>query len=91
MPNGGEITIETQTNHYNFILKVKDSGTGITTEDLPHIFDPFFSRKDNSTGLGLSITQQIIENYHGRIKVKSTPNMGTGFQIQIPTTYSEHV
>ena len=73
-----------------FIIIIKDSGMGISKEDLPFIFDPFFrgeksrSRKYGGTGLGLSIVKHIIEMHKGNIKVKSLRNEGTTFTIYLP-------
>ena len=69
-----------------FIISIQDNGCGIAPEDLPHIFDPFFSRKDKSTGLGLAITQSIIENHGGAIKVASQVGVGTEMIIELPIT-----
>jgi signal transduction histidine kinase len=73
-----------------FIIIIKDSGMGISKEDVPFIFDPFFrgeksrSRKYGGTGLGLSIVKHIIERHQGNIKVNSIPNKGTKFTIYLP-------
>jgi signal transduction histidine kinase len=66
-------------------ITISDTGYGIAKEDLPHIFDPFFSKKDNGTGLGLSITQNIIQEHGGIIRVKSEVGKGTIFTITFPS------
>jgi signal transduction histidine kinase len=66
------------------VIKVSDNGPGINENDLPLIFEPFFTRKGAGTGLGLSITQRIVEEHHGRILVESTPGIGTEFTIELP-------
>ena len=66
-------------------LKVEDSGCGITPEDLPHIFEPFFSNKGNrGTGLGLAVTWGIIEGHDGTIDVQSEVGGGTHFTVRLP-------
>lgn len=72
-------------------LIVRDYGSGIAPEVLPHIFDPFFSTKtgpDESgkggTGLGLSRCREIMEDHHGRILVQSTVGKGTAFTLKLP-------
>ncbi len=67
-------------------MLVEDNGAGIDTEDLPMIFDPFFSRKSRATGtgLGLAITQRIIEDHDGTIVVESTKDQGTCFVVRLP-------
>lgn len=86
MPDGGTITIFTQNiqNINSLQLRIQDTGTGIDNKDIPHIFDPFFTKKDHGTGLGLSVTYEIIKNHHGKIFVKSKKNVGTTFTIEMP-------
>jgi len=86
MTHEGELTVATYTKDANFCIAIKDTGQGISSKDLPHIFDPFYSGKDMNTGLGLSITQTIIEQHKGKIKVKSKAGVGTEFIIMLPLT-----
>lgn len=67
-------------------IEIKDEGAGIAKEIMPKIFDPFFTTKDvgKGVGLGLSICQAIIEKHKGLINVKSEPNIGTTFTVQLP-------
>ncbi len=67
-------------------LVVADTGSGIEAADLPHIFDPFFTRKEvgKGTGLGLSIGYGIIEECNGRVRVESEPGKGARFFIDLP-------
>ena len=67
-----------------FTLIIQDTGCGIAPKDLPHIFDPFFSKKSNGTGLGLSITQGIVQEHGGGIRVESALGKGTRFVIALP-------
>ncbi|MEA3461182.1 MAG: ATP-binding protein [Bacteroidota bacterium] len=85
----GEITIGTvnpDTEHIT--IRVTDNGTGISKGDLPHIFEPFFSTKRDTSGigLGLSIVHGIVENHKGQIEVKSEPGQGTSIDITLPLT-----
>lgn len=64
-------------------ITFKDNGTGIPPADLPYIFDPFFSTKDDGTGLGLSLTKKLIQNHNGTISAISGIN-GTTFTIALP-------
>jgi signal transduction histidine kinase len=84
MPNGGKLTIQTTKDNNYYTISISDTGCGIDPKDLPHIFDPFFTKKEKGTGLGLSITQGIIERHHGKIMTKSKPGQGTEFIIQLP-------
>ncbi len=67
------------------IFSVHDNGKGMDAETQKHIFEPFFTTKSvGNSGLGLSITRQIIERHHGEITVESTPGQGTTFTITLP-------
>ena len=65
-------------------LTIKDNGIGITPENMARLFEPFFTTKPNGTGLGLLITQRIIQEHRGAITVQSEPGKGTTFQILFP-------
>ncbi len=65
-------------------VRVEDDGCGIPASDLPRIFDPFYTRLANGTGLGLTIVRRIIEQHHGTIEVKSEPGRGTVFTLHLP-------
>ncbi|MDJ1467973.1 ATP-binding protein [Cytophagaceae bacterium DM2B3-1] len=70
------------------ILEFKDHGIGISSEDLPYIFQPFYRGKDHPTitgnGIGLSLVQKIISLHHGIVLVSSQPGSGTTFIVKIP-------
>jgi two-component system NtrC family sensor kinase len=91
MPQGGELRIETGFYYggsdYIFI-SFTDTGIGIDKEDLPKIFNPFFTKKDTGTGLGLSISYRIIEEHKGRITANSEKGKGTTFTIELPVNHS---
>jgi two-component system, NtrC family, sensor kinase len=87
MPGGGDLTIHTSLGNDNKInVLVRDTGSGIAAEHLPHIFDPFFTTKDvgKGTGLGLSVSYGIIKKHGGQITVKSKPGEGTTFTVVLP-------
>ena len=86
MPKGGKLVIELSENNSEAIIKIKDTGTGIRKEHLPHIFDPFFTTKGlgKGTGLGLSISYAIVREHEGHILVDSEVGKGTTFTIKIP-------
>ncbi len=89
-PAGGSITLGAREMNGRIQLQVQDSGTGITPEDLPHIFDRFY-RADKSrrreeqsgSGLGLAIAKSIVEGHNGRIWADSQLNQGTTFFIEL--------
>jgi signal transduction histidine kinase len=91
MPDGGTLTVAAKTildasgAPHEVVISVSDTGFGIASEDLPKIFQPFFTaRKQRGLGLGLPICDRIIKNHGGRIKVESQPGQGTAFEIYLP-------
>ncbi len=87
MPQGGKLSIEAGTDDGGMIYaEVRDTGNGIAPEVLPHIFEPFFSTKNEvqGVGLGLSMVYGIIREHKGRIDVESQPGQRTRFRITLP-------
>ena len=84
LDSGGVVTIVTGCSDTTVTVAIHDNGTGIDPQDLPLIFEPFFTRKGAGTGLGLSITQRIIEEHHGTLTVESDGSSGTTFRIALP-------
>lgn len=82
----GRITLRTHAVGNYALIAVEDNGKGIPKEHLERIFDPFFTTKPigQGTGLGLSICFQIVQQHRGRIRVASTPGVGTRFLIALP-------
>ena len=80
----GTIHFVAFTKENSLILKIEDNGCGIAPEDLPTLFQPFVTHKKEGTGLGLTITKQIIEAHGGTIFVQSEPGKGTSFTIVLP-------
>ena len=67
-------------------ISVRDEGPGIAAEDLPHVFDPFFTRREGGTGLGLAVAHSVVQRHGGRITVDSPVGQGTNFRILLPST-----
>ncbi len=86
MPEGGKLTIELKEKGENLIIKISDTGTGITEENLEKIFTPFFTTKESGkgTGLGLPLVYGIIKMHKGKINVKSNTDSSKG---QTGTTF----
>jgi two-component system NtrC family sensor kinase len=85
--DNGEITIRTKNPDEDTInFEISDNGLGIAAEDIPHIFEPFFSTKQDASGigLGLAIVHGIIQNHKGKIVVKSELGNGTTLSVTIP-------
>jgi signal transduction histidine kinase len=71
-------------------VEVRDTGIGIPEENLERIFDPFFTNKDGGSGLGLSISHQIVQEHGGRILVRSKIKEGTSFFVNLPLERPAH-
>ena len=85
-PESGRITVHVESFTRGIKINISDTGTGIPKESLQKIFEPFFSTKapGEGTGLGLFVTQEIVEKLGGAIEVKSRVGQGAQFTVQIP-------
>ncbi len=86
--SGGKVTITTERsdNPKGVWVHVEDTGEGIPEEELDHIFEPFYTRKEEGTGLGLSIVRQIVAEHEGEIRVWSQVGVGTRFSVFLPAS-----
>jgi two-component system NtrC family sensor kinase len=91
MPEGGDLTLSTsmEADDGHVRVEVRDTGCGISEENLNRIFDPFFTTKADGTGLGLSISYGIMENNGGKLEVKSKVGVGTAFTLVLPVDGEE--
>jgi signal transduction histidine kinase len=84
---GGEVTISLASDPKYYFVTVEDFGRGIAAEDLPRVFDPFFTtgRHSGGTGLGLSIVRNLMtSSLHGDIQLESIPGSGTKIKLKLP-------
>ncbi len=81
---GGELTIASRLDGQQIEIVVKDSGKGMTAEELDQLYTPFFTTKAVGTGLGLAYTQQVVLEHDGEIHCQSAPGDGTTFTITLP-------
>lgn len=85
-----QITVSTQLHPEsgNIVLRVADTGPGISAEILPRIFEPFFTTKDvgAGTGIGLSFCHRIVQSHQGTIRVETTPGGGSTFVVSLPAS-----
>jgi two-component system, NtrC family, sensor histidine kinase PilS len=85
MPNGGELRVAIAVRQGRLGVAVSDTGEGIAAGDLAHVFEPFFSTKSEGTGLGLALVHRIVQEHGGEIDVRSTPGLGTTFNLMLPS------
>jgi two-component system, NtrC family, sensor histidine kinase HydH len=81
---GGLIELRAAAQDGVVVLEVEDTGVGIAPEDLPQVFEPYFSKKRTGTGLGLAITRNIVESLGGTISARSRHGEGTVMRIELP-------
>jgi PAS domain S-box-containing protein len=84
MPSGGELVVRTRGTDGGAVVTFSDTGQGIAPGHLGRVFDPFFSTKEAGIGLGLSLTQQIIAEHGGAVRVESKPGRGSTFTVTLP-------
>ena len=90
MPAGGQLTIETGSSVHPggremVEISITDTGPGIPVDQIDDIFNPFFTSKEKGTGLGLAVTNKIIEDQGGSVRVQSERAQGTTFTISLPS------
>ena len=84
MESAGTVRVEIGSRDNCATVLVSDTGRGIPSQQLAHIFRPFFTTKGNGTGLGLSLARRIVEEHHGRIEVSSVVGEGSKFEVVLP-------
>jgi PAS domain S-box-containing protein len=84
MSAGGKLTITTEEAEEEIRIIIADTGIGIPEENLSKIFEPYFSTKENGTGLGLTVLFKVVKEHRGEITVKSREGEGTVFTIALP-------
>jgi len=80
----GEISISVRQKEQVVLIAISDNGSGISEEAQAHLFEPNFTTKTSGMGLGLSIVQNIIQNFGGKITYETSSTEGTTFYIEIP-------
>src|ERR1017187_8061382 len=84
MRSGGILRIRTEVDDSHVTISFIDSGQGIAPEQIGRLFEPYFTTKENGTGLGLMIVQRIVREHGGTIEVESDKDRGTTFRIKLP-------
>jgi signal transduction histidine kinase len=78
------VTLRARAATSGHVIVVEDDGPGIPPEQLPKIFDLYFTTKADGTGVGLAVTHQIVDAHHGSIEVDSLPGKGTRMIVSLP-------
>lgn len=84
MGNGGELTVLTENGAGRVKISIRDTGAGIAPENLPFVFETFYTTKKDGTGLGLAICKRVAEEHGGTIEVRSKPGHGSNFIVTLP-------
>ena len=84
MPGGGSIRIRWRKDSHNVFLLFADTGEGIEAEDIPRVFQPYFTTKSEGNGLGMMVVQRIMRDHHGSIGIDSRPGEGTVVTLRFP-------
>lgn len=84
MESGGELLVRIEKSNQDAVIIVEDSGIGITSDNIGRVFDPYFTTKNDGTGLGLALTSKIIEEHRGKIEISSNPGEYTQVRITLP-------
>jgi len=82
--SGGNIGVEAKLENKEVLISIKDTGQGMSPEHLRKIGTPFYSTKEQGTGMGLAISQRVVKNHGGRIDFISQENKGTTVNIYLP-------
>jgi PAS domain S-box-containing protein len=90
MPHGGRLTVDGILHEQQMEISFQDTGPGLSHQEMDRIFQPFYSTKEGTQGLGLGlpICQKILERYDGRLAVESQPGRGTNVRLLLPYTDS---
>jgi signal transduction histidine kinase len=84
MSSGGRLTISTGQDNGNLWMTIRDTGAGMTAEQIKQIFEPFNTTKSRGLGLGMPYAQKVIQQHGGKIVVESRPGNGTQVKIELP-------
>lgn len=87
MPDGGELTIQTEVCWDHIVVTISDTGSGMQPEVVMNIFNPFFTTKQDGMGIGLAMTKKVIEDHGGEIRIQSLPGVGTTFHVCLPIEF----
>jgi nitrogen fixation/metabolism regulation signal transduction histidine kinase len=84
MPRGGTLSLRTRDHGERVYIEIADTGVGLTPEECARLFTPYYTSKQHGTGLGLAIVQSVVSDHGGTITVRSQPDKGTTFLVELP-------
>ncbi|WP_141434250.1 ATP-binding protein [Bacillus sp. 03113] len=85
MPFGGQLVVRTLKNeHHEAVIEIQDDGCGMESDQIVKLGNPFYTTKDNGTGLGYMVIKRIIDHHKGQVNIQSELNKGTSVEIRIP-------
>jgi two-component system sensor histidine kinase HydH len=88
MEHGGELLVRAEKDQHTIIITIRDSGVGIEPENLNRVFDPYYTTKNDGTGLGLAMSSKIVEEHGGKIEIKSVYGEFTEVRVILPLVNS---
>jgi signal transduction histidine kinase len=86
----GRVVLEACRDGQAVVVSVRDDGPGIAPEDQPRVFTPYFTTKKDGTGLGLFVTQQLIQGHGGEVSFDTAPGQGSAFHVRLPLAAREN-
>jgi signal transduction histidine kinase len=86
VPNNGMVCIRSTSMTQHISIEIADNGPGISADDYPRLFEPFFTKRDGGIGLGLTVTRQIVLAHHGKLSATPSEWGGACFILQLPIT-----
>ncbi|WP_285906933.1 two-component system sensor histidine kinase NtrB [Pseudodesulfovibrio pelocollis] len=89
MPGGGTVTMGLSLEGDCVVVRVRDTGVGMDAVDLERVFNPFYSTKQGSSGLGLAMVRKKIDEFGGRVEIASKPGLGTTVSLYLPASTGE--
>jgi PAS domain S-box-containing protein len=90
MQHGGTVTVRVRPYQHGVEIAIVDTGVGMSPEVLAHAFEPFYTTKNDGSGLGLTIASQIVRDHHGEIRIESKEGEGTKVSLRLPASEDEH-
>jgi len=90
MPRGGTIDVRVRPFQHGVEIAITDTGTGMSADVLGRAFEPFYTTKNDGSGLGLTIASQIVRDHQGEIRIESKEGVGTTVSLRLPAPEDDH-